>query len=369
MTLSKPLRILHAPLVIAGNSLRLAEAERDLGYDSISVEIGTNSFGYKPDERIEGGLLAIEVKRVYLLLRAILKFDIVHFNFGESFFPRKYYPSDGSGTTWKQSLFNRYAGAVEMKDVWLLSKFRKKIYVTFQGDDLRSPDLLNPSKLTLSSGTYSEKKNLNNLMRAELWCKYAHGIYYLNPDLKQYLPGKSEFLPYSSVNIKANAHKAKTRIRNRPIVLFHAPSSRDVKGTSSIISAVNLMKEKGMDVRLDVVENVSNDEVLSRLSNCDYVIDQLLAGWYGGFAVEAMSLKKPVVAWLDSRYFDNVPKDLLDDLPVINADADSLVETLSVLIDESDEDYEKRCNDSIGFVTKWHDPIVVAKQTTTRYQL
>lgn len=362
------MKILHAPLVIAGNASRLSRAERELGFDSWSIEIGSNKYGYTADERIEGSSLGLEVKRILLLIRAIRNFDVVHFNFGESFFPRKIFVANGDKLNFRLRVYNLYASVFEMKDVWLLSKLKKKIFVTFQGDDLRSPNLINPNKLTLASGAYSERKNSNNLKRAKLWSKYANGIYYLNPDLKQYIPTQSHFLPYSSVDVSTNSKRVVKRTRSKSLVLFHAPSSRDVKGTNSIISVVTQLKLDGFPISLSIVENVNNQEVLDKLSACDYVIDQLLGGWYGGFAVEAMSFGKPVVAWLDPEYFSNVPKELIQNLPIVSATEETLKEVLLNLIRESADEYESRSLASLEFVQKWHDPLSVARITTSHYE-
>ena len=44
-----------------------------------------------------------------------------------------------------------------------------------------------------------------------------------------------------------------------------------------------------------------------RYRDADIVVDQLLAGWYGGFAVEAMALGKPVIAYLRESDLHHVP--------------------------------------------------------------
>jgi hypothetical protein len=158
------------------------------------------------------------------------------------------------------------------------------------------------------------------------------------------------------------------RTRSKSLVLFHAPSSRDVKGTNSIISVVTQLKLDGFPVSLNIVENVNNQEVLDKLSTCDYVIDQLLGGWYGGFAVEAMSFGKPVVAWLDPEYFSNVPKELIQNLPIVSATEETLKEVLLNLIRESADEYESRSLASLEFVQKWHNPLSVARITTSHYE-
>ncbi len=74
---------------------------------------------------------------------------------------------------------------------------------------------------------------------------------------------------------------------------MHAPSSRRRKGTEHVIAAV-----EGLDADLEIVEGLHHDEAFERYRAADIVVDQLNAGWYGLFAIEAMALGKPVVTFL-----------------------------------------------------------------------
>ena len=80
--------------------------------------------------------------------------------------------------------------------------------------------------------------------------------------------------------------------RERPVVL-HAPSSRRRKGTEHVIAAC-----AELPVDLEIVEGLHHDEARRRYEHADIVVDQLNAGWYGLFAIEAMALGKPVVTFL-----------------------------------------------------------------------
>ena len=50
---------------------------------------------------------------------------------------------------------------------------------------------------------------------------------------------------------------------------------------------------------------MSNEEVIKLIQRADLVIDQLVIGWYAMFAIEAMSLGKPVICNLRSDFFSN----------------------------------------------------------------
>ena len=57
-------------------------------------------------------------------------------------------------------------------------------------------------------------------------------------------------------------------------------------------------RAKGLDADLELVEGLHHDEAFERYRAADIVVDQLNAGWYGVFAIEAMALGKPVVTYL-----------------------------------------------------------------------
>src|SRR5947199_333673 len=80
--------------------------------------------------------------------------------------------------------------------------------------------------------------------------------------------------------------------RERPLVL-HAPSNRRRKGTDHVIAAC-----EQLPVDLEIVEGLPHDEARRHFERADIVVDQLNAGWYGVFALEAMALGKPVLTFL-----------------------------------------------------------------------
>lgn len=69
------LRVLHVPFAVAGNAPMLADAERELGLDSECIVL-------------EGSGARRELERWRLLLRAVRRADVVHFDFGSTFTAR-----------------------------------------------------------------------------------------------------------------------------------------------------------------------------------------------------------------------------------------------------------------------------------------
>jgi glycosyltransferase involved in cell wall biosynthesis len=84
----------------------------------------------------------------------------------------------------------------------------------------------------------------------------------------------------------------------RPVVVFHAPNHRELKGTRFLIAACEELKAEGEPIELRLAEKVPNTEVRRRLAEADIVADQFIVGWYAFFAIEAMATAKPVLCYL-----------------------------------------------------------------------
>jgi glycosyltransferase involved in cell wall biosynthesis len=111
----------------------------------------------------------------------------------------------------------------------------------------------------------------------------------------------------------------------RPLVL-HAPSSRARKGTEHVVAAC---RELGLD--LDVVEGLPHEEARRRYDRADIVVDQLNAGWYGLFAIEAMALGKPVVTFLYDEAVRRTEEAFGVRVPIVSATKETLVDRLREL--------------------------------------
>jgi glycosyltransferase involved in cell wall biosynthesis len=117
--------------------------------------------------------------------------------------------------------------------------------------------------------------------------------------------------------------------RKRPLIV-HAPSSRRRKGSEHVIAAVN-----GLDADLELVEGLHHDEAFERYRAADIVVDQLNAGWYGLFAIEAMALGKPVVTFLHEEAVRRTEEAFGTRVPIVSATAETLRETLRPLVSDA----------------------------------
>lgn len=270
------------------------------------------------------------------------RFDVVHFNFGSSLAPA-YHGAAGRGGR----LYAAYARAFEQRDLALLPG---PVFATFQGDDVR------PS----GDATDDARKR----RRAARFAAAAAGLYVLNPDLLDHVPG-AEFLPYASVDPRAWTPVPPPA--GRTLRLVHAPSDRARKGTGEIFAAVERLRGGGIDAELELVEGRSHGDARRAYERADVLVDQLVVGWYGGVAVEAMALGKAVVARLDERALRRVPSDFRAELPIVHADASSLPDVLRRLAEERAELAELGRRGR-AFVERHHHPLEIARRVVGDYE-
>jgi len=113
--------------------------------------------------------------------------------------------------------------------------------------------------------------------------------------------------------------------RERPLVV-HAPSSRSRKGTADVIAAC-----EGLPLDLEIVEGLHHDQALARYAAADIVVDQLNAGWYGIFAIEAMALGKPVLTFLHDEAVRRTEEAFGVRVPIVSVARETLRERLAEL--------------------------------------
>ena len=109
-----------------------------------------------------------------------------------------------------------------------------------------------------------------------------------------------------------------------------------------------------LPVDLEIVEGLHHDEARRRYEQADIVVDQLNAGWYGLFAIEAMALGKPVVTFLHEEAVARTEEAFGLRVPIVSATADTLVERLRPLVESADE--RRRIGaESRAYVERVHD--------------
>jgi glycosyltransferase involved in cell wall biosynthesis len=213
-------------------------------------------------------------------LRLLPRTDVFHFYFGWTLVPRK--------LQWP-----------------ILKSTRRKSVLHFLGSDIRGKA---PEELRYARGADARIVGSYDALR---WVPDAH-VVPPGLDLSGYAPPPSEDRP-------------------RPVVL-HAPSSRRRKGTEHVIAAC-----EGLDVELDIVEGLRHDEARRHYERADIVVDQLNAGWYGIFALEAMALGKPVLSYLRDEAVEETERALGVQVPILRITKETLRDRIAEVAASADE--------------------------------
>jgi glycosyltransferase involved in cell wall biosynthesis len=345
---AEPLRVLHTPAAVGGQAHGLAAAERELGLRSEAVTLEPSQFGHGGSRSMTRG------RREYLrwktLVRALTEFDVVHFNFGSSLLP---------------ALYGR---ALEFRDLALLKRRGKAVFVTYQGDDARQGDVLRrlfEFSPATEVGYYTDETDERKRAAIRSFDRYADGIFALNPDLLHVLPGRAEFLPYASVDPREWPY-AEHPANDVPVVL-HSPTDRAAKGTRFLVEAVDRLAAEGVRLELQIVEGLPFAEAHALYPRADLFVDQLLAGWYGGAAVELMALGRPVITYLRDSDLDFLPPGMRDSNPVLSASPETIYDVLREWLTTRKHELPEQGRRGREYVERWHDPRVVAELTAQRY--
>ena len=348
------MRVLHLPRSIGANAYNLSVGERKNGIDS-KVMI------YDPSMYSSGADFVIKYsknKKILYAIKAILfciksknKYDVFHYNYGTAIIHTR-----------KKWLFGL--------DVKFFRKANKVIAVTYQGGDSRQADYcLKNYETTFYTEDIVKAEKANDEMkrfRISFFDRYADLIYSTNPDLLNILPERAKFRPYTKLQ-PDEWEPCYSDYKKEKTVILHAPTRTHIKGTEYVDAAVARLKEEGYQIEYLMLQNIPNAEVIEYYKKADLVVDQLLIGWYGGFAVECMALGKPVMCYIRESDMRHIPDEMNRDMPIIRVTKDSLYDQMKYYLDHKEE-LSEIARQSRQYVEKWHDPKKIAKGIIKDYQ-
>jgi glycosyltransferase involved in cell wall biosynthesis len=195
------------------------------------------------------------------------------------------------------------------------------------------------------------------------FARHAHAVFALNPDLLDALPPRAELLPYA--NVDPRRLRAQPLPANDPPLVVHLPTDRRVKGTDFLAAAVEGLRADSERVELRLVEGAQHGEALAAIAAADIVVDQLRTGWYGGVAVEAMALGRPVVAHVHTPDLVHLPAEQREQLPVVDATPETIDSALRRVLREDRTELGRA---SRAYAERWHDPLRIAERTRSAYE-
>ena len=327
------LRVLIAPMEIAGQMRLLANELRKKGHNATSVNYYQNKslpgqgndryLGFVSGQRTMGRA----VKTLNFFRHAMLNYDVFHFFWGESLLPGN-------------------------MDLPILKAAGKKIFVHFRGSDIRQrsylDEVMERRRQELPMDMETPLSSPAQIKKLERWRKNADEMFVSIPELVKIVPEArvvQQVIDLSEWDFCPEGES----IQPEELVIAHATTSWGTKGTEFIVQAVDQLKAKGYSVRLELIENRPLDQVREIYRTSHIGVDGLLQGSYGNVSIELMAMGKPVVAYLDDWYMEHRP-----DLPVVNATPTDLAKKLGPLIESQTARIElgRRGRE---YVERWHE--------------
>ena len=278
----RPLRVVHAPVNTAGVPWTNVQALRERGVDAQLVVFNRYRLHPEADRSLDlpTGLLGRQARQWRALAQVLPRTDIFHFYFGLTLVPK----------------------SIQFP---LLRALRKRSVFHYLGSDIRGKT---PGQLA-----YGRRAD------AQIVGSY---------DAIRWVP-EAEVIP-PGIDL-ARIQPSRPSDRTRPLIV-HAPSSRRRKGTEHVVAAAD-----GLAADLELVEGLHHAEAFERYRAADIVVDQLNAGWYGLFAIEAMALGKPVITFLHEEAVRRTEAAYGIEVPLVSATAETLRERLRTLIGSAEE--------------------------------
>ena len=342
----KDSKILFGPSDIA-NQLNLYSKElRKKGFQATNLSYFKKIFDFQIDKFIDiskyGGYNEQLKKTKEIASEMTSQYDVFHFMYGRSL-------------------------ALDHSDLPLYKKFDKKVIMSFMGDDVRRYSeavKLNPY-WELIKDDYFEKLGLlneeNTKRHIEFLGKYITDCF-VDYELYEYVKDYFQNIHYARIAVDISSIPLIIENKNFKPIIIHAPSSYEGKGTKFIVKAIDELKEK-YDFDFILIQNMKHEDAMKIYEKADIVIDQIICGSYGTFAVEAMAMGKSVICWISDFMKERYPKEL----PIIRANPDDIKEKIELLI----KDYELRKELGIRgrqYAEKYHDVSEVVKNFIDVYK-
>jgi hypothetical protein len=368
------MRVLHGPVNVGNQPWVLSRAERRLGALSDLVTRSETWLKYPADVTLsaaDAGFMETAMRSTGYGLLNQWQYDVLHFYFGQTFLSVGFPLSKPGLPLSRKSMLTEILNRLTTLDLRVARALGKKLFMTLQGCDTRLAEEGNqrnawtmcaPGHCALYQRCVDVLDDRRKYLISDVLPLF-HRVFYLNPELGHIVPN-GVFLPYTSTELE-NCSVQLPSIQGRPKIV-HAPTNAGIKGTPMILEALKQLQSR-YDFELILVENRSHEEALELYRSADLAIDQILGGWYGGFAVEIMAMGKPVACYVRESDMKFVPEAMRRELPVFNVNPGNLIEDIAAMLDRRSE-WQAWGRASRRYVEKWHNPDLIAKAMLDAYR-
>ena len=211
----------------------------------------------------------------------------------------------------------------------------------------------------------SRKRNHDKVVwQVNYWCKKADAVIAAGDDIDYLHYWDWVRASYLSVNLDKLTPRTDFKFHIGDIVkILHAPNHTSIKGSEFIEQAIHQLQNEGYLIQYCCIQKRPNEEVLVALQEADIVVDQLILGWHGMFALEAMAFGKPVITHIRPdllKAYEEMGCLEKNELPLIDATPTTIYTVLKDLLDNP-QTWKTIGKKSRAYVEKYHSIEVVGK--------
>lgn len=304
----KEINILLGTMEIANQMYTLTDTLQKRKYNIHSINYHPTYLGYQGDLAFSYDDCKtqqdVDKKIKDFAKHALNEYDLFHFYFGTSL------------------TFNH-------SDLPLLKTLNKKMVMSYFGSDIRRYSIAKQYNPYVKVKNHNEEQIINDLDNI------AQYIEHCIVDWELYLYVKDFFknihiIPGGTIDLSKYKPIEKRKGNIRPLIV-HAPTNPEIKGTEYIIKAVEELKDK-YKFDFQLVQGMKHEDAKKIYQKADIIIDQLLLGTYGIFALEGMAMGKTVICWISDYMKEKHPKEL----PIVSANPDTIKKVLEDLLSNID---------------------------------
>jgi len=312
------MRVLHVQN-LAGVASVLSRAQRRLGHKSDVMVFDRHPFGYEEDYVYSQSKFRGISYLTHLLSKWGPNYDVFHFH-------------DGPVRTFR--LFLDYG--------ILKHLFHKKTVYLYHGGSLRKMHRRKP---------YEE------------FNRKLTKVFVSMPDLIGYTKARAEWIPNP---VDLSMWQPVEKEPSEAVRILHYPTTTReyYQGKTPVEVALDQLESEGYNIEKLLVTDVPHRDMPRLIASSDIVVDKVARaiGWYGILAVEALAMKKPVLAYIDPSLECFMPFD-----PFVRTTPETVYNDMKLLIE--DEEVRKKYGDKgRAYVETVHDSEKVASRWIRIYE-
>jgi len=312
------MRVLHIQN-LAGVATVLSRAQRRFGHKSDVIALDRHPFGFEEDYVYHPSMFRGIHYLTDLLSTWGPDYDVFHFH-------------DGPVRTFR--LFLDYG--------ILKHLFHKKTVYLYHGGSLRKA---------------------HRREAYERFNRRLTKIYVSMPDLIQRTKARAEWIP-NPVDLSVWQPVEKESSETVRILHYPTTTREYYQGKTPVEVALDRLEREGYAIEKLLVTDVPHRDMPHLVASSDIVVDKVARaiGWYGILAVEALAMRKPVLAYIDPRLEDHMPFD-----PFVRTNPETVYDDLRALIE--DEQLRRKYGDKgRAYAETVHDSEKVASRWIGIYE-